>query len=118
DSLQFTLRSSDVGAFGMNTPAYFCMDQLQTRNFPTALVPQAQLDVRFYPNPVQDIMQVEWQQSREGQLQIVDMAGTIVRRSRLQKGTQQISLEDLAAGLYLLRLQDGELVQSETFVKQ
>lgn len=118
DSLQFTLRSSDTGVNGMNTPAYFCMDQLKTRNFPTAVAPQAQLDARFYPNPVQDIMQIEWQQSREGQLQIVDMAGTIVRRSRLQKGNQQISLEDLAAGLYLLRIQDGEIVQSQMFIKQ
>ncbi|MCS6935348.1 MAG: DUF4465 domain-containing protein [Chitinophagales bacterium] len=30
DSLEFTLTSSDTGAFGMNTPAYFCMDNLVT----------------------------------------------------------------------------------------
>ena len=27
-SLEFSLTSSDVGAFGMNTPAYFCLDSL------------------------------------------------------------------------------------------
>jgi hypothetical protein len=28
-SLEFSLASSDVGAFGMNTPAYFCLDTLR-----------------------------------------------------------------------------------------
>ena len=31
DSLLFTLSSSDVGSFGMNTPAYFCMDQIYSK---------------------------------------------------------------------------------------
>jgi hypothetical protein len=29
DSLKFALTSSDVGQFGMNTPAYFAMDRLE-----------------------------------------------------------------------------------------
>jgi hypothetical protein len=29
DSLQFALSSSDVGQFGMNTPAYFAMDRIE-----------------------------------------------------------------------------------------
>lgn len=33
--LEFTLSSSDTGAFGMNTPAYFCMDNLNG-NSPSA----------------------------------------------------------------------------------
>ena len=28
DSVQFKLVSSDVGQFGMNTPAYFCLDNV------------------------------------------------------------------------------------------
>lgn len=30
DSLEFNLTSSDTGSFGMNTPAYFCMDNFVT----------------------------------------------------------------------------------------
>ncbi|MEI7979907.1 MAG: DUF4465 domain-containing protein, partial [Bacteroidota bacterium] len=30
DSLQFTLTSSDTGQFGMNTPAFFCIDNVTT----------------------------------------------------------------------------------------
>ena len=32
DSLWFTLRSSDIGFFGMNTPAFFCIDDMETRD--------------------------------------------------------------------------------------
>ncbi len=32
DSLQFLLRSSDNGQFGMNTPAFFCLDDLITKS--------------------------------------------------------------------------------------
>lgn len=34
DSLKFSLRSSDNGVFGMNTPAFFCIDNLTTKDEP------------------------------------------------------------------------------------
>ena len=38
DSLLFSLSSSDVGSYGMNTPAYFCLDMITSdpNNFPFA----------------------------------------------------------------------------------
>lgn len=36
DSIQFYLSSSDTGQFGMNTPAYFCMDNFTTTDVPNA----------------------------------------------------------------------------------
>lgn len=36
DSIQFLLSSSDTGQFGMNTPAYFCIDQLSNNVAPVA----------------------------------------------------------------------------------
>ena len=37
DRIEFTLSSSDVGSFGMNTPAYFAMDCLNAVPIPGAL---------------------------------------------------------------------------------
>lgn len=45
DSLMFGLESSDVGDWGMNTPAYFCLDDLY-------VIPDA---APFVANPLQDI---------------------------------------------------------------
>ena len=37
-ALEFALSSSDVGAFGMNTPAYFAMDDLTVVPLPASVV--------------------------------------------------------------------------------
>jgi len=44
DSLMFALSSSDVGDFGMNTPAYFCIDNMMMVN-----------EAPFVANPLADI---------------------------------------------------------------
>ena len=36
-SVYFTLSSTDVGAYGMNTAAYFCMDKFQVEVQPTSV---------------------------------------------------------------------------------
>jgi hypothetical protein len=36
-ALRFSLSSSDVGAWGMNTPAYFCIDQINHQDLPPAI---------------------------------------------------------------------------------
>lgn len=41
DSLRFSLSSSDVGSFGMNTPAFFCMDNFTTQENLFPFAPQA-----------------------------------------------------------------------------
>ena len=38
DEMQFSLSSSDVGSFGMNTPAYFALDNLATIPEPSAVM--------------------------------------------------------------------------------
>lgn len=37
ESVYFTLNSTDSGAYGMNTAAYFCMDKFQVNDTPTAV---------------------------------------------------------------------------------
>jgi hypothetical protein len=36
-ALRFSLSSSDVGAWGMNTPAYFCVDQINHQDLPPVI---------------------------------------------------------------------------------
>ena len=37
EKVYFTLNSTDTGAYGMNTAAYFCMDKFQVNDAPTAI---------------------------------------------------------------------------------
>ena len=56
DSLWMQLSSTDVGQFGMNTPAFFCIDNLTTSDGTTSVfdVTTRQLDV--YPNPASEVI--------------------------------------------------------------
>jgi len=59
DSLMFGLESSDVGDYGMNTPAYFCLDKLMVR-------PDA---APFVANPIADV-----DLSSDGTELVIDLA--------------------------------------------
>ncbi|MBN1986887.1 MAG: DUF4465 domain-containing protein [Prolixibacteraceae bacterium] len=51
--LRFSLSSSDVGDWGMNTPAYFCIDQLNHQDLaPEIANPVATIDEPSYPDHV------------------------------------------------------------------
>lgn len=53
DSLVFLLESSDVGAFGMNTPAYFCVDDVELAGYPASSSAAALAAAwTAFPNPV------------------------------------------------------------------
>lgn len=55
DSLQFSLSSSDNGAFGMNTPSYFCLDQISTADGLVNIEEHVKAkEVLFYPNIVSE----------------------------------------------------------------
>jgi hypothetical protein len=51
--LRFSLSSSDIGAWGMNTPAYFCIDQLNHQDLAPVIVnPVATVEEPTYPSHV------------------------------------------------------------------
>jgi hypothetical protein len=60
DSIEFKLRSTDNGLYGMNTPAYFCFDnfykKINTSGIRTSEVISDNISV--YPNPATDYIHV------------------------------------------------------------
>jgi hypothetical protein len=59
DSLTFSLNSSDVGSFGMNTPAYFCLDDLITSDGINTVAPIALNDaatVRYVDTAIVSVL--------------------------------------------------------------
>ena len=54
DSVQMKLTSSDVGQFGMNTPAYFCLDNIG--GVPTNIIENNSIDISVFPNPTSNVV--------------------------------------------------------------
>lgn len=119
DSLEFSLSSSDVGNFGMNTPAYFCMDNFTVDYLPLGVAEQsAAATVKIYPNPASSQLMVE--AGHDGEVKgitIMDLSGKVVAAYVATEAKTVISTAALASGQYILRLSNGRQVAVQRFQK-
>jgi len=115
DSLQFTLSSSDNGTFGMNTPAYFCMDNLITSDGVTSIKDLPKLDISVFPNPTTDFVNIANPSNELLDYKIFSTTGQL-----LDSGTtySSINFQSLTAGSYILEVTDGSKVAREMIFRQ
>ena len=118
DSLLFTLSSTDNGQFGMNTPAYFCIDNLTTADMVNSTTVLPANSVSVFPNPATEIWQVDWQLPGEAEARLYDMQGRLLRINRISPGNNRLDAAALPKGMYLLRLQNESGYLLKRLVKQ
>jgi uncharacterized protein DUF4465 len=106
DSLVIRMTSSDVGIFGMNTPAYVCIDQVSTDNLLSASA-ASRSEVRMVvgPNPASE--RIYMQIPVEGVCAITSMQGTIQWSSVLEAGQHEVAVHDWPKGIYVVTLNGG-----------
>ena len=120
DSLVFSLRSTDAGAFGMNTPGFFAVDNMVLSRPSVATVVRAESAtplVSVYPNPFSSLLVIDMQNAT-GTACLRDMSGKIVLQSAWLVGKTSIDVSELASGVYLLELTAGSTRQVNRIVKQ
>lgn len=121
DTLLFSLASSDVGAYGMNTPAYFCMDNLTV--FPgsgpiSSVVPvmTSLHNVRAYPNPFTSHLSVE---CAEGSvITLYDQLGRVVLREKVFASPHHMAAGGLQVGTYFLQVTNGVSTETLQVIKR
>ena len=101
DSLTFHLSSTDVGQFGMNTPAYFCLDNVLLGVEGNTSEIATSLDINIGPNPTQDFITLTAQQPLES-ITLYDVQGNVRYRSEGDTSTQTIDLSRYASGIYTI----------------
>lgn len=113
--LDFVLTSSDTaGGFGMNTPAYFAIDNLGG-GYENILENQI-TKIEIYPNPTNG--EVLIQTITNAELQLFDMNGRLIKREFAISSKVIWDLSDLDAGIYqLISSHNGELSQSKIIKK-
>ncbi|HYG50149.1 MAG TPA: DUF4465 domain-containing protein [Flavobacteriales bacterium] len=102
DSLEFILRSTDVGSFGINTPLYYAIDNLTTADSPAAVADFSGRDnVSVYPNPFSNAITV----NASGPINVVlrDASGKVILTAKSHNSIKMDS-EKLSAGVYLLNV--------------
>ncbi len=103
--LNFSVESTDMGDWGMNTPAYFCIDNLRVSEI-SSFAGQYQVgksEPKIFPNPVIDVFQVEVAEDFQ-KIILTDETGKIIYQTLVAgKGEITISvLNNKPAGLYFL----------------
>jgi hypothetical protein len=103
DSLLFILRSSDVGLFGMNTPPYFAVDDVEVEGAPTTGVSDNSVETfsaAFLSDGnliLKDIKAGEY-------VQIYDISGRLYLSFVSTNNTHVVTAASWPSGLYVLRL--------------
>lgn len=109
DSLEFRLSSSDMGEWGMNTPAYFCIGQITTMDDGQG-TNVASIDglphIEVYPNPFTSHISISSNHDKQLHLQIFDVTGRQVFSNQIS-GSQFIDLSFLPKGYYIAQIQHG-----------
>jgi hypothetical protein len=78
-----------------------------------------QNEITVFPNPASGSIHINWQAAMaNSQVKIYDMLGELVHQQIISSANEQIDISSLAAGIYILRLQNGESPGVVRFVKQ
>jgi hypothetical protein len=103
DSLVLSLTSSDVGSFGMNTPAYTCIDQVSTDNLLAAsFIDENGMGISISPNPVHERLYLNL--PLKGQYSILDIQGRMIWSAYLESGRHEVYVTNYAKGVYFLSI--------------
>ncbi|HTM66831.1 MAG TPA: DUF4465 domain-containing protein [Flavipsychrobacter sp.] len=118
DSVVFRLSSSDTGQWGMNTPAYFCMDDFTMIDANGVATIERPYVVKVYPNPATNFIIVEGDNAKLETVMLTDVTGQVLSSYKAVGEKLSIPVNQLPNGVYFLRLNNGAQKQTVRFIKQ
>ncbi len=119
NSLTYTLEifSSDVGDFGINTPAYFCIDNVSGA-LCTSVEDTEALTIKAYPNPTAAFVSVEYGNGLSS-ISMWNTRGEELHSIQEPEGTITIDISEFPSGIYLLKSIDyDQKIHIERILKQ
>lgn len=117
DSIMFFMESTDHGDWGMNTPAYFCLDELSVKNA-VGIESPVTSGIRVYPNPFVNGMFITSGEATTIRVTLYNMQGSkVLIRENVQPGSF-IDLFDIPAGPYMMKIEQGTALNMQMVFKQ
>ncbi len=119
DSLTFNLSSSDNGAFGMNTPGYFCIDDIIIDDILYSQNNIHSTTTSLYPNPTIERLQIESTTLNDGQLTIYDQQGQVIMSINEHMIGDEIDVRTLSQGQYYIEMRANDNTRwVDSFIKK
>jgi len=113
DTIFFNLESSDVGQFGMNTPAFFCIDNFEYNVITSVNEVAKNNAIKIYPNPSTENIYVNYE-ADFSTIHIINLQGKNV----LQSKNKNINISGLENGIYIVQIITESGILNSKFVKQ
>lgn len=99
NKLSFRFESSDIGAFGINTPTYFVLDDAYYSLW-MGVDEVNPITIDVFPNPVNDIVSIK---GENGTITLKDVNGIQIL-SQEHFGITTLNVNNLASGIYFIEL--------------
>lgn len=99
--LDFWIEGSDTGEFGLNTPAYFCMDNFYSTDDAVSVSSIKPISINVYPNPATNLLYFDVE-STVLEIAIYDLTGKLQVVSDANR--RFINVSDLTPGVYTLKV--------------
>lgn len=113
DSIQFKLVSSDNGQFGMNTPAFFALDNVKL-DIQSSSQPITNSKLKIYPKPSHGLIFIKGVNLDDMlDIQVLDIQGKAIPFKRL---TNSIDLTGTPFGVYMLIIQKDDKIWQEKLI--
>lgn len=120
DSLVFSLVSSDNGQFGMNTPAYFCIDEISYTSTLGTIENSNVLPVQLAGNMIiGDLTYLNWKSQTTGPvfMKIINANGQLVFDKILYSSDSSMELNNLTQGFYVVTFSYNNKIYSQKLIK-
>ena len=123
DSILITLKSSDTGIYGMNTPGFFCMDNISVVNTVGLHELENVMNISAFPNPTSENMSLQYVAKAETNvtIRIFDIFGkevlNIQTQTELGSGSITLETSTLTAGVYFIEVKEGSVAKKIKFIK-
>lgn len=76
----------------------------------------SEFDFKLYPNPVENVLNVNMFDNRDSSYRIYNLTGQVLKAGNLNN--QEINVSDLTAGMYIFEANDGQKTIAKKFLKK
>ncbi|RYD50859.1 MAG: DUF4465 domain-containing protein [Sphingobacteriales bacterium] len=117
DSINIQLSSSDEGQFGINTPAYYCLDNFTTNETNLSTTTATVAPLKVYPNPATETLFVDAVNAIPETILVTDLSGKVMVSVQPTELKTTLNIGNWPSGMYQLQVTSVAGVATHRFVK-
>ena len=117
DSISYRFESSDIVEFGINTPLFFAIDDIEYGRTINSIASNESKLSSVFPNPASSQVSIQLNSNELANYQLYSIDGRMIRQGSFQN-QETLNLEDLNSGVYLINIDTKESRDSHRLIIQ